>query len=381
MGKKKNEESGGKLSRYVNIPEAMAMFRHLYEVPNNVGLRYTHWFDALNPATGDLLIPVVAIVEGGRSKKKAPQKFDKNQQPAPDVTASDMSGINLRNLLPNRAQEGISKNVPSSSQPAQRKRSRVESSVGPSRLAPITPPSPLALEAPGADHQFTHLGNVVHFGMLLRSGIQTQGDGSVPQWAPYMEYRGGSVVMEADCILPVDNGRSAAVASTLSQAGVQASLELEDCFRADKEHLSHTNSLATRYQDARKKAAEAKKLVEAADIKRVEAEESLQAALESLTRAEERIRALESEFKQAKREAYENGSKEAQDEIGLQLPGVCNEWFSILPSPQVGTNVVDLEDAEVNFAQVAKPASAGQLPGAPIIAPEGGSMALGDADL
>ncbi len=135
-----------------------------------------------------------------------------------DVTASDMSGINLRNLLPNRAQEGISKNVPSSSQPAQRKRSRVESSVGPSRLAPITPPSPLALEAPGADHQFTHLGNVVHSGMLLRSSIQTQGDGSVPQWAPYMEYRGGSVVMEADCILPVDNGHNAAVASTLSQA-------------------------------------------------------------------------------------------------------------------------------------------------------------------
>ena len=105
-------------------------------------------------------------------------------------------------------------------------------------------------------------------------------------------------------------------------------MELEDCFRADKEHLAHTNNLATRYQDARKKAAEAKKLVEAADIKRVEAEESLQAALESLTRAEERIRALKSEFKQAKREAYENRSKEAQDEIGLQLPGVCNEFYT-----------------------------------------------------
>ena len=51
------------------------------------------------------------------------------------------------------------------------------------------------------------------------------------------------------------------------------------------------------------------------------------------------------------------------------------------PLPQVGTDVVDLEDAEVNFAQVAKPAGAGQLPGAPIIAPEGGSMALEDADL
>ena len=104
-------------------------------------------------------------------------------------------------------------------------------------------------------------------------------------------------------------------------------MELEDCFRADKEHLTHTNNLSTRYQDARKKVAEAKKLVEAADIKRVEAEESLQATMESLTRAEERIWALESEFKQAKREEYENGSKEAQDEIGLQLPGVCNEFY------------------------------------------------------
>ena len=52
MGRKKNEESGGKLSRYVNMPEAMAVFHHLYEVPNNVGLRYVHWSDALNPEIG-----------------------------------------------------------------------------------------------------------------------------------------------------------------------------------------------------------------------------------------------------------------------------------------------------------------------------------------
>ena len=43
----------------------MAMFHHLYEVLDNVGLRYMHWSDALNPATGDLLILMVAIVEGG----------------------------------------------------------------------------------------------------------------------------------------------------------------------------------------------------------------------------------------------------------------------------------------------------------------------------
>ena len=42
MGRKKNEEDGGKLCRYVNTPKAMVVFRHLYEVPNNVGLRYVH---------------------------------------------------------------------------------------------------------------------------------------------------------------------------------------------------------------------------------------------------------------------------------------------------------------------------------------------------
>ena len=49
----------------MNTPEAMAVFRHVYEIPNDVRLRYVHWSDALNPPTGDLLIPVVAIVEGG----------------------------------------------------------------------------------------------------------------------------------------------------------------------------------------------------------------------------------------------------------------------------------------------------------------------------
>ena len=65
MGKKKTGEGKGKLGRYADTPEAMAMFRHLYEVPDNVGLKYVHWSNALNLATGDLLIPMVAIVEGG----------------------------------------------------------------------------------------------------------------------------------------------------------------------------------------------------------------------------------------------------------------------------------------------------------------------------
>ena len=64
MGRKKKMKRG-KLSRFVNTPEAMAVFRHVYEIPNDMGLKYVHWSDALNPATGDLFLLVVAIVEGG----------------------------------------------------------------------------------------------------------------------------------------------------------------------------------------------------------------------------------------------------------------------------------------------------------------------------
>ena len=110
--------------------------------------------------------------------------------------------------------------------------------------------------------------------------------------------------------------------------GVQASLELEERFRANKDHLAHANVLALKYQDTKKMAADAKKLAEEADAKRVEAEESLTAALDSLTKAEDKIRALESEFDQAKKTAYEAGSNDAQAEMGDQLPGVCNEFFS-----------------------------------------------------
>ena len=65
MGKKRTKEDRGKLARYVNTPEMMALFRRLYQVPDDVGLRYVHWSDALPPSSGELLIPVVAVVEGG----------------------------------------------------------------------------------------------------------------------------------------------------------------------------------------------------------------------------------------------------------------------------------------------------------------------------
>ena len=89
-------------------------------------------------------------------------------------------------------------------------------------------------------------------------------------------------------------------------------MELEDRFQANKKHLAHANSFATRYQDAKKRVAEVKKLADAADAKRVEAEESLQAMLDSLTKVEDKIRAYELESEQAKRAAYKAGSKEVK---------------------------------------------------------------------
>ena len=95
--------------------------------------------------------------------------------------------------------------------------------------------------------------------------------------------------------------------------GVQASLELEDRFQANKDHLTYANVLATKYQDAKKMATEAKKLADAADAKRAEAKESLRDALDSLTKAEDRVWVLELEVEWVKKAAYESGRKEAQD--------------------------------------------------------------------
>uniref|UniRef100_A0A2N9F9C4 Uncharacterized protein n=1 Tax=Fagus sylvatica TaxID=28930 RepID=A0A2N9F9C4_FAGSY len=540
MGRKKKVK-GGKLSRFVNTPEAMAVFRHVYEIPNDVGLRYVHWYDALNPATGDLFIPVVAIMEGGirfpmdplivmgtvelnrrlglelgihdilrtyilhhntkteayslrprdvdftlvnglsdtnrgfdedylivsgewfllghkcptrdgvpDPRRRNPRKSLINinslheaweselctddhaqSRSAPlllryvvqtksylacrlvkdiqaaransanlalpaidirellDVDAPDMSGINLRNLLPTRSREGTSENVPAPSQPARSKRARVESSAGPSRPASSAQPSPLALEAQGTVH-VTQRGNVVRSGMLLQSGIQSQGEGSVPLWAPRMEYRGEDAVTEADCLLPVSNAWSASVASALSQAvrlpldmeeGSKLLLELEDRFPANKDHLAHANVLATKYQDVKKMASEAKRLADAADAKRVEAEESLHAALDSLTKAEDKLPGVCNEY-------YMDAWNDAiamlnsgqtmlpPNPIKLPFPGATPpphpETVLNSPPPQLGAVMVDLE--EVESAEAAGPVDAGLQD-----APDGGSAAPDEA--
>jgi hypothetical protein len=65
------------------------------------------------------------------------------------------------------------------------------------------------------------------------------------------------------------------------------------------------------------------------------------------------------------------------DPIKLPFPGATPppppETILNSPLPQLGVVMVDLE--EVNSAEAAGPADAGQLPDAP----EGGSVALGDA--
>uniref|UniRef100_A0A2N9GH65 Uncharacterized protein n=1 Tax=Fagus sylvatica TaxID=28930 RepID=A0A2N9GH65_FAGSY len=61
----KTKKTQGKLARYVNTPEAMARFRRHYGVPNDVYLEYRFWENAITGEPGDLIIPVVAIIEGG----------------------------------------------------------------------------------------------------------------------------------------------------------------------------------------------------------------------------------------------------------------------------------------------------------------------------
>uniref|UniRef100_A0A2N9G9I8 Aminotransferase-like plant mobile domain-containing protein n=1 Tax=Fagus sylvatica TaxID=28930 RepID=A0A2N9G9I8_FAGSY len=55
----------GKLARYVNTPEAMERFRRHYGVPDDVHLAYRFWEDALTGEPGDLILPLVAVIEGG----------------------------------------------------------------------------------------------------------------------------------------------------------------------------------------------------------------------------------------------------------------------------------------------------------------------------
>ena len=62
MAKKK---SYGRLAKYVNTPEVMAVFPHHYGIPDEVQLEYRYWENIFPKESGDPVIPVVAILEGG----------------------------------------------------------------------------------------------------------------------------------------------------------------------------------------------------------------------------------------------------------------------------------------------------------------------------
>jgi hypothetical protein len=62
MAKTKNY---GRLAKYVNTLETMAAFRRHYSILDDVRLEYRFWEDVLPKQSGDLLIPMVAIIEGG----------------------------------------------------------------------------------------------------------------------------------------------------------------------------------------------------------------------------------------------------------------------------------------------------------------------------
>jgi hypothetical protein len=63
MAKKKKTQ--GKLAQYVNTPQAIAVFHCHYGVPDDVHLEYRFWKDALTCEPEDLILPLVAIIEGG----------------------------------------------------------------------------------------------------------------------------------------------------------------------------------------------------------------------------------------------------------------------------------------------------------------------------
>ena len=54
-----------KLARLVNTEDSMARFRLLYQIPPSVSLSYYNSNDLPVINRGEILIPIVAIVEGG----------------------------------------------------------------------------------------------------------------------------------------------------------------------------------------------------------------------------------------------------------------------------------------------------------------------------
>jgi hypothetical protein len=98
--------------------------------------------------------------------------------------------------------------------------------------------------------------------------------------------------------------------------------------------LEKSLKVATCYQTLRKEVDGYKDQIrvavlkkDEAELKREKAEESLRAALEANTRAEERIKALEAEAAEREKAAFAWGRVEAEAIMTNQLPRIYNEAF------------------------------------------------------
>uniref|UniRef100_A0A2N9HJX4 Uncharacterized protein n=1 Tax=Fagus sylvatica TaxID=28930 RepID=A0A2N9HJX4_FAGSY len=384
------KKSHGRLAKYVNTPEAMAIFRHHYSIPDDVHLEYKYWEDVLPKESRDLVIPIVAIIEGGvrflmdpllvdflnyfnlsptqispnifrivmgvvelnrcspptcplhPQRKNSPRLFKVKDlkatqsilenQPAPHHDIRHMSGFNLKGLLPPRPSVEASGSAPPIDlQPRKRK--------APAHGASSQPEPPINLEDSGRgalpsgatesnQPQMTLLGN------MLDPDAPHLGSGSsrapAQAWTPSFEVFGDPVAR-----LPIDMeewGRSTdqEVIDNLRRGlmmGIQGSLILEDRYRNQAEELRRALSLAGRYAVAKKVADGANEKIRLADQKRQEAEESLRIALESNIATEEKIKALEAEMAEREKAAFARGRKEAEMDIAGQLTSIYNESF------------------------------------------------------
>uniref|UniRef100_A0A2N9FY98 Uncharacterized protein n=1 Tax=Fagus sylvatica TaxID=28930 RepID=A0A2N9FY98_FAGSY len=231
-----------------------------------------------------------------------------------------------------------------------------------------------------------------------------------PEWST-----GGRMsVTEADCILPVNETRSGSVASALSQV-VRLPLDMDEWKKATDDGLINNPEEGPTHGGPSFLGAggtvsgptRTTSLMPMSWHSSIRTPRRWQLMLRKWLKP----RMLKgSEFDQAKKAAYEAGSSDAQAEMGDQLPGVCNEFYSdgwkkavsilssgqttlpplqpsvpypgawpppppevvlatplevpVTPIPEISADVVNLED-EVNSAEAAAPDDAAQAPGVP----------------
>jgi hypothetical protein len=65
MARRQPRVKASKLARLVNSEERLAQFRQIYRVPPTVTLKYYHWDDLLVLNWDEIIILIMAVVEGG----------------------------------------------------------------------------------------------------------------------------------------------------------------------------------------------------------------------------------------------------------------------------------------------------------------------------